>query len=110
MEKEVPLSEAIFYTDPFYAECRAYGKIQQGLDTGTMKMHTAVTCHRYLFLKKDDKCWIKDIDLEYRVTDDKLRRAMGGDTRVQAIVKTLDKNPRKVDAQILRRHGKEYSN
>lgn len=99
MEKEVPLSEAIFYTDPFYAECRAYGKIQQGLDTGTVKTHTAATCHGYRFLKKDDKRWIKDLDLEYRVMDDKLRQAMGGDTRVRAIVKTLDKNPRKVDAQ-----------
>lgn len=99
MEKEVPLSEAIFYTDPFYAECRAYGKIQQGLDTGTVKTHTAVTCHGFLFLKKDDKRWIKDLDLEYRVVDDNIRQAMGGDTRVRAIVKTLDKNPRKIDPQ-----------
>lgn len=102
METEVPLSEAIFYTDPFYAECRAYGKIQQGFDTGTMKTHTAVKCHGYLFLKKSDQRWIKDLDLEYRVMDDKLRQAMGGDTRVRAIVKTLDKNPRKIDAENVR--------
>lgn len=69
------------------------------MDTRTVKTHTAVKCHGYLFLRKDDKRWIKDLDLEYRVVDDKLRRAMGGDTRVRAIVKTLDKNPRKVDAQ-----------
>lgn len=98
LEKEVPLGEAIFYTDPFYAECRAYGKIQQGLDTGDVKTHIAVKCHGYLYLKAEDKRWIKNLDLEYRLLDDELRQALG-DTRVRAIVKSLDKDPRKVDAE-----------
>ncbi|KAF2971391.1 hypothetical protein GQX73_g2188 [Xylaria multiplex] len=101
----LPLKEGIWYTDPFYAECRAYGRIQEGFESRLVTDQTAVKCYGYLLLNTNDSRWLKKegIHLEQQLLDRELREALGGDTRVRAIVKQFEKSPRKVDAGNIRR-------
>jgi hypothetical protein len=103
----LPLDEALYYTDPFYAECRAYGKIQEGFTSRRVLQHTAVKCYGYLLLRLDysDELWLRNAgtSLDTQLLDDELRQALGGDTRVRAIVKHLEANPKKLDARNIRR-------
>lgn len=101
----MPLKEAIWYTDPFYAECRAYGRIREGLESGLVTEQTAVKCYGYLLLNKHDARWLKNegIDLDYELLDHELREALGGDTRVRAIVKQFEKDTTEVHAGNIRK-------
>ncbi|KAI1181438.1 kinetochore Sim4 complex subunit FTA2-domain-containing protein [Nemania serpens] len=88
-----PLEKIIFYTDPFYAECRAYGRIKQARDERKVKAEFATRCHGYLFLTAKDMKLLErkeGIDLGTNVIDKGLRRALGGDLRARAIVKDLE--------------------
>ncbi|GAW18342.1 hypothetical protein ANO14919_078170 [Xylariales sp. No.14919] len=91
--KSYPLAKVIFYTDPFYAECRAYGRINQARNEGTVREDIATRCHGYLLLTTEDMMWLeheKGIDLRTDLIDEDLRRALGGDLRARAIVKDLE--------------------
>ncbi|KAI0490324.1 kinetochore Sim4 complex subunit FTA2-domain-containing protein [Xylaria cf. heliscus] len=101
----LPLEEAIWYTDPFYAECRAYGRIQEGFRSGLVTQQTAVKCYGYLLLGKNDEKWLRKegIDLDYELLDAELRKALGGDTRIRAIVKQLEKSTAGIHAGNIRR-------
>ncbi|RYC55592.1 hypothetical protein CHU98_g10621 [Xylaria longipes] len=101
----LPLKEAIRYTDPFYAEYRAYGRIQEGLESRLVKEQTTVKCYGHLLLDKNDAHWLRKegIDLDHQLLDRELREALGGDTRVRAIVKRLEKSPAGVHASNIRR-------
>ncbi|KAJ8131081.1 hypothetical protein O1611_g2544 [Lasiodiplodia mahajangana] len=107
LRKEMPLSEAIFYTDPFYAECRAYGRIRDAFTSRFVLEQTAVKCYGYLLLTLDktEKRWLKDsgVDLEPEVIDSDLHGALGGDLRIRAIVKDLERNPKELNAKNIRR-------
>ncbi|KAI1318982.1 kinetochore Sim4 complex subunit FTA2-domain-containing protein [Xylariaceae sp. FL0255] len=105
LQKTLPLKEAIFYTDSFYAECRAYGRIEDGrVDrdsrSSRIRRETAVKCHGYLLLNDDHKQWLLDQghDLEEEVLDEDVRQALEGETRVRAIVKHLDTRPHRLHA------------
>ncbi|KAI1190928.1 kinetochore Sim4 complex subunit FTA2-domain-containing protein, partial [Nemania serpens] len=100
LQRELPMKKAIFYTDPFYAECRAYGRIEDGrVDRHSrsprVRQHTAVKCHGYLLLDDKSKRWLlnQGHDLEADLLDSDVREALEGDTRVRAVVKHLDKRP-----------------
>lgn len=87
------MKKIIFYTDPFYAECRAYGRIKQARDEQNVKVEFATRCHGYLFLTAKDMKWLEreeGIDLGTNLIDKDLRRALGGDLRARAIVKDLE--------------------
>ncbi|KAH8164226.1 hypothetical protein CIB48_g4025 [Xylaria polymorpha] len=106
LQYELPMKEAIFYTDPFYAECRAYGRIEDGKvdknsKTPRVRQQTAVKCYGYMFLSDEDKRWFinKGHDLEDDLLDDDVIEALEGDTRVRAIVKHLDESPKLLHAR-----------
>ncbi|KAJ3574334.1 hypothetical protein NPX13_g4399 [Xylaria arbuscula] len=80
LQHELPMKKAIFYTDPFYAECRAYGRIEDG----RVDRHSRVP---------------RGLDLETDVIDDDVYEALEGDTRVRAIVKHLDESPKSLHAR-----------
>ncbi|KAI0411515.1 kinetochore Sim4 complex subunit FTA2-domain-containing protein [Xylaria grammica] len=105
LKRTLPLEEALWYTDPFYAECRAYGRIQEGFDSRTVRQQTAVKCHGYLLLNKTESRWLEreGIDLGHELLDLELREALGGDTRVRAIVKQFEEGPTKVHAGNVRK-------
>ncbi|KAI0523943.1 kinetochore Sim4 complex subunit FTA2-domain-containing protein [Xylaria bambusicola] len=105
LQSPLPLKEGIWYTDPFYAECRAYGRIQEGFESRLVTEQTAVKCYGYLLLDEDDSRWLKKegIDLDQHLLDPELCEALGGDTRVRAIVKEFEKSPFKIHARNIRR-------
>lgn len=85
------MKKLIYYTDPFFAECRAYGRIQQAPDRLGIRDQLAVKCHGYIYLGDEDKSRLErmGLDLGTEVLDEKLRRALDGGGRVRAIVKDL---------------------
>ncbi|KAJ2980009.1 hypothetical protein NUW58_g7058 [Xylaria curta] len=105
LQNELPMKKAIFYTDPFYAECRAYGRIEDGRVDGHSKsprirQQTAVKCYGYLLLGDRDERWLmsQGHDFEADLLDSEVREALEGDTRVRAIVKHLDESPEPLHA------------
>ncbi|KAJ8128104.1 hypothetical protein O1611_g5536 [Lasiodiplodia mahajangana] len=102
----LPLKEAIWYTDPFYAECRAYGRIQEAFKSGLVKEQMAVKCYGYLHLNKKNTNWLREgegIDLDHQLLDPELCEALDGDTRVRAIVKQFENGPTNIHAGNIRR-------
>lgn len=101
----MPLREGIWYTDPFYAECRAYGRIREGLESRLVTEQIAVKCYGYLLLNKNDARWLRNegIDLGHQLLDQELREALDGDTRVRAIVKRFEKNTAPIHAGNIRK-------
>ncbi|KAI1274550.1 kinetochore Sim4 complex subunit FTA2-domain-containing protein [Xylaria sp. FL0933] len=90
--EEYPLEKAIVYTDPFYAECRAYGRIQEAMDKGEISGKIATKCHGYTFLNADTQRWLEDqgIYLGTERLNDELLPIVGGAGRPRAIVKDFE--------------------
>jgi hypothetical protein len=104
------MKEAIFSTDPFYAECRAYGTIKGGkvdrhAKSPRIRHQIAVKCYGYLFLSTRDERWLieQGHDLEADILDSEMLEALDGDTRVRAIVKHLEEGPKSLHAGNIRR-------
>ncbi|KAJ8127323.1 hypothetical protein O1611_g6314 [Lasiodiplodia mahajangana] len=110
LQDELPMKKAIFYTDPFYAECRAYGRIEDGrvdrdAKSPRVRQQIAVRCYGYLLLSSIDKYWLmgQGHDLEAGIMDSDVHDALDGDLRVRAIVKHLEKGPKTLDERNIRR-------
>jgi hypothetical protein len=95
---------SFLHTDPFYAECRAYGKIKKAQGSRRGKRELAVPCHGYLFLQERDTQILqeKSIDLNEGAVDDKLLQVNGEEGRVRAIVKDFVPGDAGVNAGSLR--------
>lgn len=89
MDDSVARSDVIFHTDPFYAECRAYGRIRETQEKRRGKRELAVPCYGYLFLQERDAQILRErrIDLDEDAVNDKLLEDNREDGRVRAIVK-----------------------
>lgn len=98
------LKKLIHYTDPFFAECRAYGRIEIASKELKIKDQLAVKCHGYIYLGDRDKKKLEDmgLDLGTEVLDDKLRRALDGGGRVRAILKDLAPSQTSVNSKNVR--------
>ncbi|KAF4953241.1 hypothetical protein FSARC_12445 [Fusarium sarcochroum] len=70
--KDIPSDIAAFYTDPFYAECRAYGRINETV--GRSRKHpistVAVPCHGFVFLGSQDQRALVARGIDLRPRDD----------------------------------------
>lgn len=94
-----------FHTDPFYAECRAYGRINEMQIKRNLNQEIAIKCHGYLILKERDKKLLQERGVDLRIIH--LDRTLPGESgEVRAIVKDLAPpdsgvNPRNMN-QILR--------
>ncbi|KAF4461992.1 hypothetical protein FALBO_11199 [Fusarium albosuccineum] len=88
---EIGLQTVAYYTDPFYAECRAYGRIQEAIKKGDLKPDIVVPCHGFFFLdeRDDEILQSRDIDLEAHQVDLEYQRATPGGYSPRAIVKDL---------------------
>ncbi|KAL2678763.1 hypothetical protein Neosp_009514 [[Neocosmospora] mangrovei] len=66
--EDISLQTVSYYTDPFYAECRAYGRIQEAIKKGYLKPKIVVPCHGFFFLQERDEKVLqsRNIDLEGR--------------------------------------------
>ena len=105
LDDSVPLETVIFHTDPFYAECRAYGRIKQAQVERRLKRDVAVPCHGYLFLQEQDAQFLREngTDLNGGAVDDELLRVNGEDGRVRAIVKDFVPADAGINTRTLRR-------
>ncbi len=54
-----PLATVAYHTDPFFAECRAYGRIIEEQKKGTARNDIVVPCHGFLFLSIPTKEFFK---------------------------------------------------
>ncbi|TGJ78287.1 hypothetical protein E0Z10_g10477 [Xylaria hypoxylon] len=115
LQNELPMKKAIFYTDPFYAECRAYGRIGDGRvdrhsKSPRVRQQTAVECYGYLLLSARDERWLIEQGHDLKADlDREVREALEGDTRVRAIVKHLDESPGSLHAGNIGRAWKSVS-
>ncbi|RTE75437.1 hypothetical protein BHE90_010098 [Fusarium euwallaceae] len=89
--EEIGLQTVAYYTDPFYAECRAYGRIQEAIEKGYLKSDIVVPCHGFFFLRETDEKVLqgRNIDLDADQVDPEYQRATPGGYRPRAIVKDL---------------------
>ncbi|KAI0534522.1 kinetochore Sim4 complex subunit FTA2-domain-containing protein [Xylaria digitata] len=95
LRNSVPLNEIIFYTDPFFAECRAYGRIKEALVTKGIREKLAVRCHGYLFLTRRDERRLKrdGVSLGSRRLSEELRPPLLDTTLVRALVEDFEPRP-----------------
>ncbi|KAI1874930.1 uncharacterized protein JN550_002359 [Neoarthrinium moseri] len=91
LSESFPLEKIVYYTDPFYAECRAYGRIHEAQRKRKIGSTIVVPCHGYLFLGDRDRRQLKKkgIIFNSKIIDKDLRKAIGQDTPLRAIVKEL---------------------
>lgn len=91
MGDDTSLNTAAYYTDPFYAECRAYGRINEAVQKRKMKEDITVPCHGFLFLGERDEKILNDrkVDLELAKVDLAYQRQTAGGCRPRAIVKDI---------------------
>ncbi|KAI8710796.1 hypothetical protein NCS52_01539600 [Fusarium sp. LHS14.1] len=89
--EEISVQTIAYYTDPFYAECRAYGRIQEAIKKGYLKSDIVVSCHGFFFLQERDEQVLQahNIDLEVDQVDPDYQRATPGGYKPRAIVKDL---------------------
>lgn len=78
----------VFHTDPFYAECRAYGRIEEAQIKGSFRSPRVIPCHGFLFLKDKDKLLLQGRGIDLGSGSDLIHET-GGNDRVRAIVKSL---------------------
>ncbi|KAF4981719.1 hypothetical protein FZEAL_2521 [Fusarium zealandicum] len=88
---QLSLETIAFYTDPFYAECRAYARVNDAIKRKKLKSDIVVPCHGFMFLRERDMEILQghsvDLGLE-DVNQDYQRTTLGG-FRARAIVKDL---------------------
>ncbi|KAJ2992099.1 hypothetical protein NUW58_g423 [Xylaria curta] len=89
MREELVTEElAVFHCDPFYAECRAYGRIDELKKKGIIKEKTAADCYGFLRINSEDERKIAQmgVSLWDLPKEDEYRRKAEG-SPVRAIVK-----------------------
>ncbi|PHH89296.1 hypothetical protein CDD83_6338 [Cordyceps sp. RAO-2017] len=61
-----PVETIAFHNDPFFAECRAYGRIKEAQAKGMLKRGVAVRCEGFLLPRDEDKKFLerKGVDFE----------------------------------------------
>ncbi|KAJ8115218.1 hypothetical protein ONZ43_g4717 [Nemania bipapillata] len=104
LRNSVPLNEIVFYTDPFFAECRAYGRIKEARVTRGIKEKLAVPCHGYLFLTKRDESWLErdGVDLGSRHISKEFRPPSIDTNLARAIVKDFEPRPSGLNSKNIR--------
>ncbi|RYO80982.1 hypothetical protein DL764_009820 [Monosporascus ibericus] len=88
-ERRATDKDLAFHTDPFYAECRAYGQIQKAYGRRPPKKPYVADCYGFLALNDKDEKHLSDqgIDLWDGISlDDKYRAAAEG-SPARALVK-----------------------
>lgn len=87
----MPLHTVTYYRDPFYNECRAYGRIREPLKGKRKLSDVAVPCHGFLFLSDRDQQYLDDngYELWSSIIDPSYQEKTIEGFRYRAIVKDL---------------------
>lgn len=99
------MDTAANYTDPFYAECRAYGRIHEALSRKELRPDVVVPCHGFLFLHERDEKILnnKKVNLELDKVPLEYQQCAVGGCRARAIVKDLASSETGVNEKSLRK-------
>lgn len=62
--------EVAYYIDPFYNECRAYGRIRDALQEKTLHEDPAMPCYGYILLSDEDEDTLTQRGFHFRLNDD----------------------------------------
>jgi hypothetical protein len=103
--KDTRLDTAAYYTDPFYAECRAYGRIREAIKQRVLKADVAIPCHGFLFLRPHDQDALTSLDIDLGLDDidlDYQKSTIGG-LRARAIVKDIASSDSGVSSKSIRK-------
>ncbi|KAH7304322.1 kinetochore Sim4 complex subunit FTA2-domain-containing protein [Stachybotrys elegans] len=101
--RDTPLKTAAYLTDPFFCECRAYGRIN-ATSPKKLRRDIATPCHGFLFLgKRDEAALSRHIDLELDKVDVTYQNSVEGACCVRAIVKDVASPNAGVSTNNLRR-------
>ncbi|KAF4945631.1 hypothetical protein FSARC_14400 [Fusarium sarcochroum] len=103
--EDTSLDTAAYYTDPFYAECRAYGRIREAKKKKDPKADIAVPCHGFFFLRPKDQEALENLDIDLGLDDvdlDYQRSTIGG-LRARAIVKDVASSDSGVSSKTIRK-------
>ena len=87
--KSFPREQISFHMDPFFAECRAYGKIMEAQRNGKLKQQLVIPCRGFIFLSDKDK---KSLEMKgYDLGEDCLDSTSltNFSTKCRALVKDL---------------------
>lgn len=82
---------AAWYCDPFYAECRAYGRIQAVSRKENRVQNIAVPCYGFMFLQERDAEILRsqEVDLGLEHADMEYQKAAIWAGKPRAIIKAL---------------------
>ncbi|KAI9148965.1 hypothetical protein HJFPF1_11009 [Paramyrothecium foliicola] len=88
---DTSLHIAAYYNDPFYNECRAYGKIRALAREKRHESRIVVPCFGYMFLRPRDEQILRDrnVDLGLKNVDLEYQKGTIGGCRARAIVKDI---------------------
>ncbi|KAF5724950.1 hypothetical protein FMUND_315 [Fusarium mundagurra] len=89
--QDTSLDTVAYYTDPFYAECRAYGRIREAIDINLLQSDVAIASHGFFFLETKDQEALqsRNIDLGLNSITINYQRSTIGGLRTRAIVKDV---------------------
>lgn len=85
----MPLTEIAHYFDPFYAECRAYGRLKGCIAKGSLQPDLVVPCHGYILLGKRDRKTLESRGVDFDLTNPHYQKTSTEGMRVRGIVKEL---------------------
>ncbi|KAI8949483.1 kinetochore Sim4 complex subunit FTA2-domain-containing protein [Xylaria longipes] len=102
-----PVTDEIlgFHTDPFYAECRAYARLQEAREKQGLKRRDFAECYGFLALKQEDATYLEEdlgIDLWDAPPNDEYRRRAEG-SPVRAILKDFIASDPVFDKKLLKK-------
>ncbi|KAH7302834.1 kinetochore Sim4 complex subunit FTA2-domain-containing protein [Stachybotrys elegans] len=100
---------AAYYMDPFFCECRSYGRIREALADKRLKSNPAVPCYGYLLLSEEDEQYLESqgVDLAASTSDSEDEPEVMQRRPIRALVKALA-SPK--SGVTVRRQGKIYAN
>lgn len=87
--EDAPLVEVGLFSDPFYNECRAYGKMQDTVMASQRSSRIAVPCHGYMLLRQKDVGILRRRGVNLDITNRKYQEQTTERCQVRAIVKDL---------------------
>ncbi|KEY67811.1 hypothetical protein S7711_10811 [Stachybotrys chartarum IBT 7711] len=103
--RSTPLDTAAYCMDPFYAECRAYGRIEDAIAKKKLRRDVTVPCYGFMHLQEADERMLEsfDVDLELDTVDPIYQQSTIGGYKVRAIVKHLASSEHGVNSKSLAR-------
>lgn len=96
---EIPLETIAYYCDPFYNECRAYGRIYDAVKRKKLESHVIIPCHGFMFLSERDKQILegRGMDLQMDQVPRGYQQSTVGGCSARAVVKDLASEKSGVD-------------